>query len=318
MISVDKFYEKFELNSKTKFHEKFMPAQYHGELYHYTSPGGLASILFGDPNAMTLRASRFDAQNDASEGKIALEVYNKVCEKFGNISGFSVDDLKSIAPTRTLLMQSMVHGKIKTTRPECTAYICCFSKNPDSLPMWNYYSKANAYEGFNIGLDIGKINDSLSKNYKDIEVSSKIYPVIYDQQQQEELVESFLQKVLSHYRPGYETSVRYIISNQLAMWKLVFKHKCFEHEGEVRVIVSAAKATTTKKSPIDIKYRANGMYIIPYIEMKLDKSCVTSLVFGPVQWDKAQKQEQDKFIKDILRQNQYSASVAYSEIPVKY
>ena len=45
-------------------------------------------------------------------------------------------------------------------------------------------------------------------------------------------------------------------------WSLIFKKECFEHEKEVRLIVDIAKNT-----PIEIKYRNNYGYVIPFIEM---------------------------------------------------
>lgn len=271
MSLLDDFYASLGFSSQIAFHEKFMPAQYQGKLYHYTSPSGLISILFNDPKAMTLWASRYDTQNDASEGELAAKIYKKVCAKIGNTGNIN---LESIKPTRTLLMRSQVNGRTKMTRPECESYICCFSKNADLLPMWNYYAKGNAYEGYSIELDTEKLSHSLTQNSLGIEVSSNIFPVIYDELEQENLVESFVRTILSKYSPEHDTSVRYAISNQLAMWQLLFKSKYFEHENEVRVIINVAKPTSTKEAPLAVKYRSKGMYIIPYVEMKLDKSCV--------------------------------------------
>lgn len=317
MSLLDEFYIRLGADSQLDFHETFMPAQYEGKLYHYTSPAGLTSILFNDPQALTLWASRYDTLNDALEGEMALEVYRKVCASIESEKKISID-LESIRPTRTLLMQSNINGKIKTTRPECERYICCFSRNPDSLPMWNYYAKGNAYEGYNIGVDIESLNLSLTQEYQNIEVSSKTYPVIYDETEQEKLVRSFMQKVLSKYTPEYDYPIRYVISNQLAMWQLLFKNKCFEHENEVRVIVSVAKSTSTKESPLEIKYRTNGMFIIPYIEVKLNKKCVSSIMMGPQQWNERQKRHQVEIIKGILSKHQYTAKVECSEVPVRY
>ena len=69
---------------------------------------------------------------------------------------------------------------------------------------------------------------------------------------------------------------------------------------------------------MDIKYRANGMYIIPYIEMKIDKNCMTSIMLGPQQWDEKQKKNQTEIIKDMICRNRYSADVTHSEVPIRY
>lgn len=315
MSLLDEFYASLGSSSQIEFHEKFMPAQYRGELYHYTSPAGLTSILLGDPKAMTLWASRYDVLNDTTEGEVAAKVYKEVCEEIEAPDGIN---LSAIAPTRTYLMQTTFNGKSKITRPECERYVCCFSKDVDSLPMWNYYAKGNAYEGYNIEVDTARLNDSLLRNWQGIEVSSEIYPVIYDEGEQRSLVKSFLQTVLSQYSASHASSVKYAISNQLDMWRLVFKSKYFEHENEVRVIVRVARSTTTKKSPVAIKYRTKGMYVVPYIEMKLDKSCVLSVIIGPQQWNEQQKKHQSECIANLLKENQYSATVSCSEAPVRY
>ena len=317
MSLLDEFYTKLGASSQREFHEKFMPKQYMGNLYHYTSSAGLASILFDDPKSIILWASRYDTQNDSSEGEIAIQIYKKVCKKIRETQDISFN-LESIKPARTFLMKSNVDEKIKTTRPEYEEYICCFSKSSDLLPMWNYYVKGNAYEGYSIGFDITKLKESLIDYYQDIEVSSEIYPVIYDEKKQNEMVESFLQKVFFQYNSKDDAFIRYAISNQLVMWQLLFKSKFFKHENEVRVIIRVAKPSLKNEAPFDINYRTKGMYIIPYIKMRLDKKCLSSIMIGPQQWNETQKFHQVKIIKEILKRNQYSADVACSEIPVRY
>lgn len=84
------------------------------------------------------------------------------------------------------------------------------------------------------------------------------------------------------------------------------------------MIVRVAKSTTTKKSPVAIKYRTKGMYVVPYIEMKIDKNCVSSVKIGPQQWNEQQKKHQSECIANLLKENQYSATVSCSEAPVRY
>ena len=321
MSLIENFYTKLGVASQEEFHERFMPERYYDQLYHYTSPSGLSSILFNNPKNMVLWASRYDVQNDASEGEIALELYKKVCEEvceeieahIRKSVGFD-----NISPTRTIPMQPKINGQYKKTRPECESYICCFSKCSDSLPMWNYYSKGNNYEGYNIGLNVDSFNHSLKTCYEDLEVSTSIYPVIYDEKEQEDLIRKFIQEILHEYDSKYNDAIRYVVSNQLMMWKLLFKNKCFEHEKEVRAIINVAKTTTTRPSPVNIKYRSNGIYLIPYIEMELDKNCLKTLTFGPQLWNEEQCQHQIKIVKDMLKVNHYSADVEISTIPVRY
>ncbi|BBK21949.1 hypothetical protein [Amedibacterium intestinale] len=71
------------------------------------------------------------------------------------------------------------------------------------------------------------------------------------------------------YEENWNNQIRYIISNQLYDWSLVFKSEFFQHEEEVRVIVYVAKRT--QSSPIDIHYRYNFGLSIPYILLKVEK-----------------------------------------------
>ncbi len=60
----------------------YMPDEYNGKIFHYTSPNGFNSILFDDKKEkVTLWASRYDCLNDMSEGTIASHIYKEVCKK---------------------------------------------------------------------------------------------------------------------------------------------------------------------------------------------------------------------------------------------
>lgn len=187
--------------------------------------------------------------------------------------------------------------------------------------MWNYYSKGNAYEGFNIGMDIPSIEDSLHMMYGHQLVNVDIYSIVYDSVKQEKMIEDFLREVLAVYQEGDLPCLRYIISHQLTYWSLIFKSQFFQHEEEVRIIVHVAKnrkEDILQNDPIDIKYRINGGYIIPFIEMKLDKSVVCSVSLGPLQCNEEQKKKQQEILQEMLKKYGYLARVMCSQIPVRY
>lgn len=312
---LDEFYSKFGL-SQSEFHKKYMPKQYNGELFHYTSLSAFESILTGDPNMITLWASRYDCLNDTSEGKLVTEVYKNVCKKLKKDNQIPNDmtiDLEKIVPARTMLFKSKVDNKIKITRPESIGYVCSFSKDQNSIPMWKCYSKDDMSKGLNIGFSVDKIKKSLSDFYSDMEVNIQVYPVIYDRTVQEDLIENFVKQVINKYSSDYEFSIRYVISNQLTIWKLIFKHKSFEYENEVRIIVNIAKQSSNKKSNIDVKSRKKGQYKIPYIEIKLDKSVMTSAMAGPLL-------NENDIIKaqNIISNNEYEADLLFSKLPLRY
>ena len=51
--------------------DMFMNVDIPVDIFHYTSPAGFESILFGNKSHIELWASRYDCLNDASEGTVA-------------------------------------------------------------------------------------------------------------------------------------------------------------------------------------------------------------------------------------------------------
>lgn len=56
----------------------YMLIEYGQAIFHYTSPSGFSSILFGDNKYTTLWTSRYDCLNDSSEGKVVIDVFKEV------------------------------------------------------------------------------------------------------------------------------------------------------------------------------------------------------------------------------------------------
>ncbi len=292
---------------------------YNDMMYHYTSSFGFNSILFNDKNMITLWASRYDCLNDTSEGKIALEMYKKVCVKMLNENKLTkelFDFFVDIKPTKTTYISYLENDINRFTRVECDRYICSFSKNNDSLAMWNYYSKGNMYEGFNIGVHSLSVRDELNINKLEY-TNYKISSVFYGQSEQEPLIRNVLNELIALYSKEEETSIRYMISNYLEEWSLIFKSEYFKHEEEVRLIVSIPKKT--KVSIFDIKYRNSAGYIIPYIELKFNKSTVLETSFGPLTCSEDQKYLQTQILDEQLKGSNFPhTSTTYSNIPVRY
>lgn len=300
-----------------KMDAKYLPDEYGNDLFHYTSPHGFQSILFHNPSSVTLWASRFDCLNDASEGTIAEAILKEVCDDL--LAENKIDDylyglFSKVTLPRTALLHYSEGDSLKITRPEYDRYVCSFSKNRDSLSMWNYYSKGNRYEGFNIGFYANTLRSSLEAFFDSIEAVPYIFPVIYNKNEQKRLIEKMLLKLKELYQKDREPQIRYIISNRLLDWSLIFKKECFKHEEEVRIIVCLAK----RETKIPVKYRMNAGYIVPYIELDIDKACVSEVVFGPLQMDNRQKEHQVKVMEELLESKEFSAIISYSQIPVRF
>lgn len=304
----------------------YMPEVYKDDIFHYTSSNGFNSILFNKNEMITLWASRFDCQNDVTEGKIAQLVFHEVCDEMretGEINKELYETIYNVAPTRThLFIRFDKKGQPKFSRPECDRYITCFSKNKDSLAMWNYYSKGNKYEGFNIGFSPEQIKSELWDYFKNEEVDIKMYQIIYEKQTQKDIIRKLLLKLDEVYEKKLSNQIRCYISNQLYDWSLVFKSEYFQHEEEVRIIVYVAKRTKNgilQKGPMDVQYRNNYGLTIPYISLNLDKKILKSVGIGPLYCDNAQKENQKNIMYERLSYNGYEdIKIEYSNVPIRF
>ena len=255
----------------------FMPKDIPVNIYHYTSSQGYESILFGNVTMTELWASRHDCLNDSSEGTVALERYTDVCNDLystGELSESLYKILVDIKPPRTTIMLHQRGNTTVATRPEYIRYVCSFSTNPDSLAMWNYYSKAGKCEGFNLGFYANPLWESINAQLRPYESKVQLWPVVYERCQQEALIREFILEAVKNYTVGEEALLRCITSEQLLKWSLVFKNECFKHEEEVRLIVDVGvkKFNSQKEIPqIDTFYRMSNGFNIPYIKFQFVK-----------------------------------------------
>lgn len=103
----------FKKNSKTNL------------IYHYTSIGGLSGIV----SNKKLRFTNIKYMNDKDEIIAGMDSFARY---------FDVTDEK-----KEELVSNFVNLDVQN-------FVCCFSLESDSLPMWNYYTKEINNQGYNI------------------------------------------------------------------------------------------------------------------------------------------------------------------------
>lgn len=303
-----------------KFSAKVLPYNdnYSGEIFHYTALRNIDSMLLNPQNQIVLWASQFDCLNDISEGTLVEKCYYKVCEDLkadGQISEALYDLLSKIKPSRNETFLINIDGKIRPYRGEYTTYIASFSKNNDLLPMWNYYSKGDLFEGINLGMDADGIISSFPTFFADGKINVCISPVVYNKTEQEQIIKKFLLKIVDKYEKRFDSSVRAVVSMKLTSWKMLFKQECFSYEQEVRIIVNVANKY---RDATFVRYRTNAGYIIPYIELKINKKALKSVTLGPFRGTESQLSLQKKTLLQMLVSNQYDADIKTSDVPVRY
>ena len=118
---------------------KFKKGQRAKSVYHYTSIGGLESIL----RNKTLRFTNIKYMNDKDEIIAGLDSIAKDCN--------ASDEVRE-------------QMRLAITNLGMQLFVCCFSLKEDSLPMWNYYTKEINSQGYNIEFDDKKLVESILRS----------------------------------------------------------------------------------------------------------------------------------------------------------
>ncbi|MGI5891939.1 MAG: DUF2971 domain-containing protein [Bacillota bacterium] len=308
--------------------------EYSGSMYHYTSPQGVLGILQKDE--IKFQFTRFDCVNDISEGQDIQKQYSAVCDDLFKSSVIDRDFyhlIKELKPNRRRLFiftsnqtehtkeQKLYQADI-CQECEYEAYICCFSREADSLPMWNYYITNGNYQGYSLGFD-----DFLIKHYKENDLQDKCgkgvcletYQVIYNDSEKRQLLEEF---ILALYKYRLEDN-RYLqisssISGMLSLWQMLFKSSCFAHEKEIRAVMFIPKQIpqgAKKCKDFPIEFRSKAGYIIPYITIRFaEKSYLQEVIIGPLSEQKLSQAT----VQSLLENRGYRAHVALSKVPIRF
>ena len=81
------------------------------------------------------------------------------------------------------------NGERHYSSHEVDAYLCCFSLDSDSLPMWNYYVKGNVYQGYNLEISNRFIHDIRAS-----EPLVERYKVIYDDKEKQQKIQKIFRQ----------------------------------------------------------------------------------------------------------------------------
>ncbi len=279
------------------------------DFYHYTSPEGLEGIL--DKN--NLWFTRYDCLNDYTEREYIFEVFTSVCERLKNNGQISSDFYNEIvklkADNEEIL--SFPNDRHDYKSFNCDYYICCFSKNQDSLPMWNYYTKGNRFEGYNIKFSMHLVDNYKQKYGNNIEIEA--FSVIYDSEEQEQKIEEAILILFNLLEENVDMlDIKSCLLHFLKKHSFLFKKECFKHEEEVRIVITLPKGGNEY---IPIHYRIVKGNFVPYIELEFEKDFVYGITIGPL----INMEITKNILSEYLAQNNYVVTdIKMSDIPIRY
>lgn len=271
-------------------------------VYHYTTTDALLSILKSE----SLWFSDRGYLNDASEGLLPLTILEEVLDL--------IDIYQSLKEQLRVCIQEQ---KEKLLNGSNRAYVLSFSVDPDSLCLWNYYTKGNQIQGYNIGFQAELLTQAFHGEKPG--VSNACTPiqrrVEYDRDKQVDTVISVIKSLLE-VSQEHETQItaEYII-DKITYLGYFFKPKCFSIENEYRMVVIWNNRFPSEEYSLkQEEYRCwNGLFI-PYRQIHfLNNQCLKTVTVSPtVDFELARSSLKRALVKypDV--------EIIKSDVPVRY
>jgi len=285
------------------------------DIYHYTSPGGLASIM--DKGKLRFTDRLF--LNDKSEGTYILQLFREVLN----------EQQSTIEKTFYETAKKNLDETLKDFNSYCMKkklfiYQCSFSCDSDSLCLWNYYTKGDSIKGYNLHFKAKTLCDGLSLPSK-LENKRTIEPtrgkVVYDKKKQKEIVAQIIQIFYDHYKLNQiNTSLltMYLIDKLLYIG-IFFKNGCFKIENEYRIALPLYVDDNGNYMVIDDKpshFERNGI-LIPFIDVEFKEESLEGIGLSPTtDIELAAKSIQRVGAKYKCLRDNYN--IVTSMIPVRY
>lgn len=290
----------------SEFEWQYYSISHNQPVYHYTSPEGLLGIL--KDKGINLRFTRYDCVNDLSEGKDVIHCYELACQeslKDGNISLEFYEAIKEID----------INSRSIPAKTE--AYICCFSRDGDSLPMWNYYSKKGINQGYNVGFNFGLTDHSYIAIENEL-IQIEMVSIIYNDNEKIRDIKNIIDSVhrLSGSDPGYR-NCRFIIIDELKKRMFRFKSQFFSHEQELRLVLHVPVELSEdycEEKRIKIKYTSQNGYLIPYVDVVYKKEILNHITIGPL----LEKEISIRTLETIKRNYKYRYDIITSNVPIRF
>lgn len=240
-------------------------------LYHYTSIDGLMGIIQGK----SMFATNALFLNDYSELNYGKKLIFDALSKIKLSSDFQTKVYFGFAQKELDIVENVLHEM--DTFPLDDLYISCFTTQADVLSQWRGY-------GSNSGVRIGFNTELLADTFE----NAYLADVVYNRKSQisriEDKVSIFLDFLCNKEADYYGSKNPQSIAKAIAVLLLVsvrlFKDAAFREEKEHRLIYDP---TNTEKE-LPVKFRNNGKFIVPYVELTTKKNKllpITDIMVGP-------------------------------------
>lgn len=312
--------EKLLLNITRDFEKEIRYTGYE-DIFHYTSPDAFLNIL--GKNKIELRFTRYDCVNDISEGNDIMLSYEKACKELLRDNEINNDFYNNICNLKIenkylFLDSTLENGVPLVSSKTYTVFLCCFSLNEDSLPMWNYYVNNNRYQGYCLGFRNVMIQDYEREVFSKFRI--EFNKVIYSESKKIEIIKKIIKDSYYYIRYGGNTDsiLSYIIPKLFREAQFVFKSECFSHEQEIRLVLKlpVENIQTDNDQEFTVNYSTKHGYIVPYVTIPFEKYCLEKIVIAPLIGGELAVNT----VKSMLKQRGYGdyIEVVSSKLPIRF
>ena len=293
---------------------------YNGIIYHYSSPEGVKGIL----DSKALFATDMYYLNDASEGRYVISIIEENIENLCHDNSNFISQVKhEIEMLKEEKWEEMLHN-----------YTISFSLDGDSLEMWNYYTKGNSIQGYNIGFDSRMLSETASIEILDddgkiIERDEKKHlsmlagKVIYNEEEQIQILYRIFDAFYKLYPQNTENEfgklvARYVVQKAVQVGKF-FKSPKFAVEKEYRVLFSTYLLNDQKSAiqgiPHQEFYRVHEGCFVPYQKVIFSIASIKEITFSP----SLHNEMTEAGLKRMMKQKgMEEVRVKKSDIPLRF
>lgn len=278
------------------------------KIFHYTSSAGAKGIFENS----TLRFTERCFLNDASEGQYVLDL----CKD--NIDILLPEDTKF----KSAFLKQLDEKYDLIRKDQFRVFQCSFCGNPDSLCMWNYYTKSNGVKGYNFGFGTSQLIDGISvePEYEDKKPEVKFGKVIYSKAEQLEIVKNLLEQFID-FDKKYDGKFSFVASyavRKLLQQGAFFKKECFAVEDEYRLVITLflnGKEFVGVKN--EINYMERHDIFIPYVDIVFKPEALECITISPTLDD-----VNTRLSLQMISQKKFAHltedDIKSSDIPVRY
>ena len=281
---------------------------------HYTSACGLLGIL----NNKKLRFTEYEYLNDNTEGSYIFDFLERYLQK--NKFNYPQDFICALFRQ----IDKPPYNEIYDIN--CRYYfLCCFSSNSDSLPMWNYYTKTTSKAGYNIQFAYRNLYNAIFDLHASADEGLWFegYKVMYSPEKQEEFLSKLLKYVLKVWQQETDDFIIRVFLNYLNSVRFAFKHSAFEPEQELRFVIKmddkfyrTVELAKNKKNKLINFYERDGI-VVPYIEVPFCKRDIKAIKLSPLIKEESAI-ESVSLLLDKLGYNKRNIKIDNSDIPLRY